>query len=303
MLDELAVADALGAATQGGVVIVDDWGLADANSRAALSALAARGTGVAVVGAALPDDRVPEGATRLTLDPLGEAELHALCARALGVESLPAGVVSYVRAHAGGNPAMARLIVEALVDAKMVTLHAGRATASTNVSAVSAPASLLLAWQARFDRMTDETRALLRAAAVVGHEFELDVAAAMIGVDGQLRGPALLQPAQQAGLVEHAHGATYVFSHGALRDAIRDRILSVDLVQMHRRALEILESRAAPDDVAGLQALANHAEAAKDDARFVHFGGLAARAGPTARLMGPKRLGGVTGGSTGAGTA
>jgi serine/threonine-protein kinase len=277
-LDELAVVDALAAVARGGVLLIDDWGNVDAGSRSALARLAASGTDVALVATALSEDRVPEGATRTALDPLGEAELHALCAQELRVESLPAAVVSYVVAHCGGNPSLAKLVVEGLVEARVLQLHGGRATVTAALTGVAAPGSLLRAWETRFDRLTPETRTLLRAAAVVGNDFSLDVAAAMMGVDGQLRGPALLQPAVQAGLVEHVQGNTFAFTHAGLRDAIRGRMLPAELAQQHRRALELLAAKTTDDDVEGLQALWAHAGAARDDVLFVEVGARAARA-------------------------
>jgi serine/threonine protein kinase/tetratricopeptide (TPR) repeat protein len=292
VLDEAAVVDALvaasagaaGAATggvtggaTGGVVLVDDWGSVDAGSRAALARAGSGAAAVAVVVTALPEDVLPEGATRIALDPLGDVDLRALVARELDVDDVPQPLAAYVSVHAGGSPSLARLIVEGLVDSAVVAVHAGRATVAPGLASTPAPASVLRVYEARFDRLTDETRALLRAAAVVGDEFSIELAGAVIGVDGQLRAPALLAPAQQAGLVQPTSPSTYAFRQG-LRASLLSRTVQSELLALHRRALELLETKATDHDVALLQAIAGHAEAARDDGRFVGWAWRAARA-------------------------
>jgi serine/threonine protein kinase/tetratricopeptide (TPR) repeat protein len=281
ILDESVVVDALelaaGGASGGGVLLVDDWGRVDSASRAALARVGARTAPVTLVFAALPEDPLPEGVRRLVLDPLDSASLRAVVAHELGVEEVPAPLASYIDLHAQGSPSLARLIVEDLVDQQLVTVHGGRAGIAAALATTPAPASLLRVYEARFDRVTDETRALLRAAAVLGDEFAVDLAGAMIGIDGQLRAGALLGPALQAGLIQTTSPTTYAFRPG-LRTSVLARTLQGALTSLHRRALELLEARATDDNVAVLEAMARHAEAANDDARFIVVACRAARA-------------------------
>jgi tetratricopeptide (TPR) repeat protein len=282
MLDELAVVDALEAAVgpsdAGGVIVVDDWGSVDSGSRAALARVGARGTPVSVMATALPEDRMPEGFARVQLAALSDGELRALVARQLDVAEIPQPLAAYVGVHAGGSPTLARLIVEGLLDASLVTVTDGRAQAASNLASTPAPASLWRVFEARFDRLTDETRTLLRAAAILGDEFSGDVAGAMVGIDGKLRAPALLAPAVQADLVEELTPTTYGFRRSELRRAVVSRILQNEQLALHRRALELLEPQANDADVVALEALARHAEAARDDGRLAGWSWRAARA-------------------------
>jgi serine/threonine protein kinase/tetratricopeptide (TPR) repeat protein len=279
MLDELAVVDALellaGANTTGGFLVVDDWGRLDAASRAALARVGSKAASIALLATASPSDALPESATRIALRPLDATSIKAVVAHELGIDDVPATLATYVTGHAQGNPSLARLLVEDLVHQQLVTVYSGRVSLSPALGATPPPTSLSRVYEARFDRLTDESRGLLRAAAVLGDDFDVEMAGAMIGIDGQLRAEALLGPALQVGLLETVQETKYGFRPG-LRAAVLARTLANDLLVLHRRALELWEQRATNDDVAALEAMARHAEAARDERRFVVCGGRAA---------------------------
>jgi tetratricopeptide (TPR) repeat protein len=279
VLDESAIADALEASARGGVVLVDDWGSVDAGSRAGLLRMTRRGsTPVALLATANADDVLPEGHTRILLEPLGEAALRALVGGMLGVGDVPQALVAYVVLHAQGNPSLARLIVEGLRDAGVLAVTNGRASVAPNVASTPAPASLSRVYEARFDRLTEETRALLRAAAVAGEQFSLDFVAAMVGVDRQLRAPTLLAPAEKAGLVVALSSTHYAFTQASLRASVQGRMMQNDAVALHARALELLMPAADDQDASGLETIAQHAEACRDDKLFSTWAWRAARA-------------------------
>jgi serine/threonine protein kinase/tetratricopeptide (TPR) repeat protein len=274
VLDELAVVAALelvaGGGGSGGVIVVDDWGSVDAASRAALSLVGTRSAPIALLCTGAPGDPMLEAAARIVLSPLSTASIKAVVAHELGVDDVPAVLANHVATHAHGSPLLARLIVEDLVDQQIVTVYAGRVSVTPALGATPPATSVTRVYEARFDRLTDETRELLRAGAVLGDVFDVDVAGSMVGIDGKLRAAALLSPALQAGLIESEHSARFVFRLG-LRQAVLARTTSTEQISLHERALLVLEQKVSEDDVAALEAIARHAEAARDDRRMVYW--------------------------------
>ncbi len=61
-----------------------------------------------------------------------------------------------------------------------------------------------------------------------------------------------------------------MFRHG-LRQAVLARTTSTEQITLHGRALLLLEPKASDDDVASLETIAHHAEAARDERRTVYW--------------------------------
>jgi DNA-binding SARP family transcriptional activator len=92
----------------------------------------------------------------------------------------------------------------------------------------------------RIDRLPEETRRVLRTAAVIGRRFELPVLAASSGteVDDVLD---LLEPAQVAGLVREDSVDTFVFEHALVRDTAYDGVSATRRARMHAAVAAVLE--------------------------------------------------------------
>ncbi|GAB3258051.1 BTAD domain-containing putative transcriptional regulator [Nocardioides dilutus] len=94
----------------------------------------------------------------------------------------------------------------------------------------------------RLARLPDDTRALLRWAAVLGRRFSLaDLATiADLGEDDVLD---RLDPAVDAGLVRELGADGFTFAHALVRDTVSTATSPARLARAHARAAEVLESR------------------------------------------------------------
>ncbi|MFF5112317.1 BTAD domain-containing putative transcriptional regulator [Streptosporangium sp. NPDC000509] len=95
----------------------------------------------------------------------------------------------------------------------------------------------------RAARLPEETRELLRAAAVTGREVDIDVLEAVTGIPAE-RVMALLEPAVASGLLaEPPSGSDYRFSHALVRDALLAGLGRLARARLHLRTGECLEAR------------------------------------------------------------
>jgi DNA-binding SARP family transcriptional activator len=94
----------------------------------------------------------------------------------------------------------------------------------------------------RLARLPDDTRALLRWAAVLGRRFSLaDLAAiADLGEDDVLD---RLDPAVDAGLVRELGADGFTFAHALVRDTVSTATSPARLARAHARAAQVLEER------------------------------------------------------------
>jgi tetratricopeptide (TPR) repeat protein len=120
---------------------------------------------------------------------------------------------------------------------------------------------------ARLDRLAEEIRAVVQAAAILGREFEVRALAAMLGLEeeaGEL-------PAELIGLVAAAEQESiwaalaelrYLFKHALLRDAAYEMQLQAHRRGLHQLAAEALERLYARDLSPHYGEIAYHYEAA-----------------------------------------
>jgi DNA-binding CsgD family transcriptional regulator len=120
------------------------------------------------------------------------------------------------------------------------------------------PGSILEVVARRVDRLSSEARRLLAAAAVLGEQFALPVAASLVDRPVTACLP-FLQEATDAGLLEPAVVAgDWRFSHALVRNALEARIPLADRIALHRHAAEAIERTYAAQLEARAADLARH---------------------------------------------
>ena len=166
----------------------------------------------------------------LRLGGLDETAVRAQLRAMTGAEASDAQVAG-VLALTGGNPFFVTEAGRALVEQR-----AGLRGHLVTPGARSAIAS-------RLRRLSPATVERIRAAAVVGQEFDVAVVAAMTGGDDP-DSLAWIGDAERAGFIEPAGSpAAYRFIHALVRDATEESLDLSERVALHRRAAEVIEKR------------------------------------------------------------
>ncbi len=203
-----------------------------------------------------------DSATRsLPLAGLGPTELAHWIEETSGTPPTEA-LLDEVQRQTAGNPFLVGLLVHWLASEGLLAPN----TASDRV----VPREVRGVVAARLDQLPDATRDLLRAAAVIGVEFD---AALLEWVSGIQRAKLfdLLGPALDARLLlaSPAGAGWFGFAHALLRDALHDGLEPTRRIALHRRVAEAYEELHARDLDAHMRALAHHwlAAAGAGDAR------------------------------------
>ena len=198
-------------------------------------------------------------AVHLCLSPLGSSDIRRLLESMAG--PLPDEAVEVVERLSEGNPFMASAVLRGLVEAEaLVPSPDGwrvEPLAMADVRSSNHAAAFL---SRRIGLLPQDTLELLAVGAVLGKEFDLDIAAA---VAGQLPADAVcaIDQARRRHLVWlRPSGAACVFVHDRVRSALLDRLGDEQRRELHRRAARYLQERQ-PDRVFDL---AYHFDAAGD---------------------------------------
>jgi DNA-binding SARP family transcriptional activator len=205
------------------LLVLDDMHWSDAGTLGFLRHLAGRGAvmPVLVLATTRPDTHAA------LAHELGASEVELLGLTLDETETLLAGRADaeLLRRRTGGNP----FFLEALLDAGV---------------AEELPVGVAELVTARVASLGSEIRAVLQAAAIVGREFEIDLAAAVAGrdLDGTL---VALDAASAAGLVIRTaeDGGRAAFVHALVQEALVQATPGGERARLHERAVEALESR------------------------------------------------------------
>jgi DNA-binding NarL/FixJ family response regulator len=199
--------------------------------------------------------------TRVHVERLGETDIRAMISHLQPVP-LPEREVRRIVARAEGNPFFAEELVSAAGD-----------------DCGSLPAELADLLLVRLDRLDDNGRLAVRAAAVAGRHVSHSLLAHASGLrDGDLDGA--LRAAVEANVLLPVAGDRYMFRHALLAEAVYDDLLPGERVRLHAAYSRALKAHDVPGTAAEL---ARHARAAHD---LVTAVGASVRAGEEAMAVG-----------------
>lgn len=163
------------------VVILDDLQWAEPALLDLVEYLAGwtRDTAVFLLCVARPDllDNRPAwgggaaGSSWLHLSPLNEGDSQQLIVSLLGGTRIDERIADRIGESAGGNPLFLEEMLRMLEDDGLLQRQRGRWVVTGDLSAVTVPASIHALLGARLDRLSNDERAVLRCASVIGRVF------------------------------------------------------------------------------------------------------------------------------------
>jgi signal transduction histidine kinase/tetratricopeptide (TPR) repeat protein/predicted Ser/Thr protein kinase len=179
-------------------------------------------------------------ARRVGLPPFGARDIQGLVESMAG--PVPAEALRLVAALAAGSPFMASAVLRGLVESgALVDGTEGWQVepAALRQAQSSREAAVFLA--RRLDLLSPETLHLLGAAAVLGKEFDLALAAALAHQGSQEAYTALDTARRRHILWLGADGTTGTFVHDKLREALLVRLAEGERRSLHLRAARAIE--------------------------------------------------------------
>ena len=119
-------------------------------------------------------------ATNIVLEPLSEPESDTLIENLLGHPALTSEIRERIRAAAQGIPLFVEEMLSMMLDDGVLVQKGDEWGATTDLTTVQVPPAISALLAARLDRLSDEERAVLEAASVVGEVFERSAVRALV---------------------------------------------------------------------------------------------------------------------------
>ncbi|HEY4312328.1 MAG TPA: response regulator [Pirellulales bacterium] len=176
----------------------------------------------------------------LRLSPFAPPEIRQLVESMAG--PLPEEVVQAITRLADGSPFMASAVLRGLVESGALVREATEwRVDSLDVDDVQSSSAAATFLARRLQMLPEDTRHLLATGAVLGKEFELDVAAEL-SAQSAARSIVALDVARQRRLVwVRPDGARCVFVHDKIRSALLETQVAGDRRTLHGRAAGYLQ--------------------------------------------------------------
>jgi DNA-binding CsgD family transcriptional regulator/tetratricopeptide (TPR) repeat protein len=176
----------------------------------------------------------------LELSRLGRQEVADMVGSCLGAETLPHEVLE-LAARADGVPFLVAELLAAAVTSGALDAD-GVTWARSNTVEPVVPLTFSDGMRRRLTALGEPSRAVLRAAAVLGRRFDWSLLSAIAGL-GEEEVLAALRDAVDAQIVSVDRGdGTFRFRHALSRDAVMAELLPPERAALSRRALEAVEA-------------------------------------------------------------
>lgn len=207
------------------------------------------------LSAILGDLRRIDGVVRIPVDPLDLDEVIDFVEQAAGHPLDDTTRALAVRAHeeTEGNPFFVAEVLRHLVEIGAVRFVDGRWVVP-DPDRVDVPEGVRDVVGQRLSRLSDTANDVLRAAAVLGRDFELPLVSALAAIDEDAVLDAL-DDAGRARLVEETDADSFRFTHALVRTTLYEELSASRRRRMHRQVVDHLVDRHSKD----LAALAHHA--------------------------------------------
>ncbi len=216
---------------------------------------------------------------RLVVRGLVDDELVALV-EALTGQALPPDSLSFVHAvrrETDGNPFFATELLRHLAESGGLYLDdAGRWVPRGPLDTIVLPETIREVIRSRARKLGSEAERLLKLAAVIGQEFDLDTLSVASRLDAQVT-VDLLERSEAAGLVVAVEAGRFAFAHALVAHSLASELTTTRRAVEHRRIAQAIEdlAGAVPDNRSA--ELARHWAAATpaDGEKAAHYARMA----------------------------
>lgn len=244
-----ALFDAVGAQASPALILLDDVQWADdATLKLIREWHARRSSHVLVVASFRSEEVSPDhplrrlrDVPRIVLAPMSATAIQAIATSMAG--EIPEEALRVIVELAGGSPFMATAVIRGMVESRALVIGDDRRwrtdPARLAVARASREAAVFL--KRRLELLPAETLRLLSHGAVLGREFDVDVATALSGQSPPQARAAVTAARQRHMVWLRGEGGRCVFAHDKLREALLARLGPEERRHHHERAALHLE--------------------------------------------------------------
>ncbi|MHB2019111.1 MAG: serine/threonine-protein kinase [Candidatus Xenobia bacterium] len=214
---------------------------------------------------------------RVRLAPLTVEEVVEMLASVVGDRQLAQGLAPVLHRECGGNPGFIHETVKGMVEDGTLRQRDGRwqltrplATEAGEAPAITLPGSLRAACLGHLSRLSESAQELLRLAALLGSEVDLDLLAACAGLPGDKLLDALDELVHHR-FLDEAADRCFVFPQQLVPQVLSAELSEARRMYLHRNIAGALEKSFEAGNRRVVYRLAHHLERAGESGRSLRF--------------------------------
>jgi tetratricopeptide (TPR) repeat protein/predicted Ser/Thr protein kinase len=198
-------------------------------------------------------------ATRIALRRLNESAVQQMLS-AMGGSAAPSGLAKAVFKETEGNPFFVEEVYQHLSEEGKLFDESGAWKSDLRVGTIEVPEGVRLVIGRRLDRLGDQARKVLTAAAVIGRTFPLDLLEAIVDVsqDDVLDAVEEADRAQLVSADNSTRTARYAFVHELIRTTLAGSLSMPRRQRLHLRIADAIEKLRASSLESHASVLAHH---------------------------------------------
>jgi class 3 adenylate cyclase len=213
----------------------------------------------------LADLRRISGVERLRLEGLGLEDVVSIMEAAAGHEMPEAGraLAADIAAETDGNPFFVTEMLRHLLESgALAQSDDGRWELRRELGDLGLPQSVREVIGHRVERLGERAHGLLRLAAVIGRDFEVDLLVHLAREDEDEVLAELERAVAASVLVERSDPGTFSFAHALINHTLYEEVGTTRRASLHQRVAEALEATCGADPGPRVTELARHWSAA-----------------------------------------
>ncbi len=211
--------------------------------------------------------------TQIRLNPLGPDSADRLLQALLGTDQGLGELRRRLIARAGGTPLFLEESVRALVDSGALSGRPGEYRPAKAIDTDEIPSTVHAVLAARIDRLGAAQKSLLQTAAVIGQDVPVELLQPIAGIDAESMHEILasLQAMEFLYQTRLLPEPRYAFKHALTHHVAYAGVIRERRRALHRKLVELVETRYAARIDEHVERLAHHALGAGEQSKAVHY--------------------------------
>jgi serine phosphatase RsbU (regulator of sigma subunit)/predicted Ser/Thr protein kinase/tetratricopeptide (TPR) repeat protein len=179
---------------------------------------------------------------RISLEAMTDDEAVKLTKRHLGDRDLDRGLLDRLVRYSAGNPFAIGQYTRTLIESEALTLSDGVwRIVEENLKGLELTEDVLKLVVNRVDTLSPEAALVARVGALIGAQFDTELAGVVSGVTAEKQ-REVIEELIQNNLLEQSHGQVVTFVHDRVREAVAQQLSESDGRDFHQKIAEELES-------------------------------------------------------------
>lgn len=189
-------------------------------------------------------NRYPDHNYEIGIEPLDPKQTDTLLYNLLKLKNLPPGIGTKIKERTGGNPFFIEEVVRSMLDEGVIVMKQGSFRLSDKHERIVIPETITELLMARIDKLEENTRRLIKTAAVIGRNFFYKVLVEISDEKDKVSIDQILDRLKETQLIlerKRMAEVEYMFKHALVQEAVYSTLIAKQRKELHFKVAKAIE--------------------------------------------------------------